>query len=72
MPGEGLHLNMDLPGVSHSAMVSSRHAGLLCSCENEQIVMILKGPAGLMEWSHPRDLPKRFFRLFGATRSLDP
>jgi hypothetical protein len=30
------------------------------------------GSAGWMEWSHPRELPTRFFRLFGATRSLDP
>jgi hypothetical protein len=32
----------------------------------------LDGIQGPMTWSHPRDLPKRFFRLLGATRSLDP
>jgi len=32
----------------------------------------IEGTTGPVEWSHPRDLPKRFFRLFGATRSLDP
>ena len=30
------------------------------------------GSAGLMEWIHPLDPPKRFFRLLGTTRSLDP
>ena len=34
--------------------------------------MPIEGSAGLMEWNHPRDLPKRFFRLLGGTRSLDP
>ncbi len=32
----------------------------------------LDGIDGPMSWTHPRDLPKRFFRLLGATRSLDP
>ncbi len=30
------------------------------------------GITGLMEWSRPRDVPQRFFRLLGATRSMDP
>jgi hypothetical protein len=32
----------------------------------------LSGSDGPMTWQHPRDLPKRFFRLLGSTRSLDP
>lgn len=32
----------------------------------------LDGISAPMTWTHPRDLPKRFFRLLGATRSLDP
>ena len=32
----------------------------------------LDGIGGLMDWQHPRDQPRRFFRLLGATRSLDP
>lgn len=30
------------------------------------------GADGPMQWSHAIDLPTRFFRMFGATRSLDP
>lgn len=32
----------------------------------------IEGTAGPMEWSHPVDQPKRFFRVLGGTRSLDP
>jgi hypothetical protein len=32
----------------------------------------IPGTAGPMEWNHPIDLPKHFFRLLGGTRSLDP
>jgi len=32
----------------------------------------IDGMDGPMDWQHPRDLPKRFFRLLGGTRSLDP
>ena len=38
----------------------------------QQIENPIAGFAGPMQWSHSRDLPKRFFRLFGATHSLDP
>jgi hypothetical protein len=38
----------------------------------QQPALPLVGSGGPMTWSHPRDLPKRFFRLLGATRSLDP
>ena len=32
----------------------------------------LDGLDGSMQWSHPVDVPKRFFRVLGGTRSLDP
>lgn len=38
----------------------------------QQPELPLDGIDGPMQWQHPRDLPKRFFRLLGATRSLDP
>jgi hypothetical protein len=38
----------------------------------QQPTQTLDGIQGPMTWNHPRDLPKRFFRLLGATRSLDP
>lgn len=37
-----------------------------------QSTAAMDGVAGPMEWQHPRDLPQRFFRLLGATKSLDP
>jgi hypothetical protein len=38
----------------------------------QQPALPLDGSDGPMTWSHLRDLPKRFFRLLGSTRSLDP
>lgn len=32
----------------------------------------IDGSEGAMAWRQTRDVPRRFFRLFGATRSLDP
>jgi hypothetical protein len=32
----------------------------------------LDGLGGQVQWDHPIDVPKQFFRVFGGTRSLDP
>ena len=66
---EGTGVTLTWPGDPDWSYLIETSANLL---DWRQPAHPLEGSAGPMTWSHPRDLPARFFRLLGATRSLDP